>query len=717
MPDSNSGRTEAALGKWASFRSTASRRDMWPFWALVVLSLLVTLSAWRFEAVNVEQEARQRFEAQTKEIMTRINGVMDTYEQVLRGSVALFASVDRVPRWRWQRYVNGLAKEQSLYGIGTVGFADSVKPSEKQRHVRAVRNEGINGYAIRPDGDRKQYFPIVYLEPLDSQNHNALGFDLFSEPIRRAAMVRARDSGEPALSGKVLLEPETGRDKERGVLLFLPVYKRGEPVETVEQRRAALQGFAFKPIAVSALIGRTFGYPGAERARGVRFEIFDGATPSEAARFYASASKPDERDDPPSFVRTASLKAFDRPWVFRFSSLPSFDQTVDTRSPLIVLLIGAIVSTLACAIAWTIKVRHIVVAEAKERIETELAERRRAERALRVNDTRLRLALGAGRMGSWEYDVDTQETDWSPEMRALIGRDHEEQKLPIALDSIIHPDEVAQFKKHLVEQLNDLDTSIYRDEFRIVRPDGELRWLDVRGQIRRKADGAAKDILAIATDITERKEAEEREQLLMGELRHRGNNLLAVLQSIASHSLSGRRTLAEARDAFLHRLQSLARTDSILTDTAWKGASLSDIVRLELEAFSDRTEIHGPKVVLRPVMAQTFALIIHELATNALKYGALSVPAGKVSVRWSIDGAGEEARFHFRWQELCGPPVEPPTETGFGSTLLERVFGTGPDTPVRIRFASTGLIYAFDVLLEEVSSRPSEPASEAQSIA
>jgi PAS domain S-box-containing protein len=705
-PDAGSISAESVLGKWAGLPSTASLREMWPFWLTLVLSLLITAAAWRFAVVSVERDARQRFRVETTEILTRIAGVMDAYEQVLRGSAALFASVDRVPRWRWQRYVSQLATDQSLYGIGMVGYADLVSPSEKQKHEQSVRSEGIEDYAIAPQGDRAQYFPIVYLEPLDSENAAALGFDLFSEPIRRAAMERARDSGEPALSGKVVLDPEAGHRQEAGVLLLLPIFRKDKPLETVEQRRASLQGFAFKPVGVKELIGRAVGYPGAERVRGVRFEIFDGAATSEAAQFYSSALKPEETSNSPSFVSTAPLQLFDRAWSFRFSSLPSFEKNVERWSPLVVLLIGLVGSALLSAIAWTIRARHIVVAAAKQRIETELSERRRAERALRVNDTRLRLALAAGRMGSLEYDADTRETSWSPEMQALIGRnDHERQSKPdVTLDSIIHPDDVEGFKVRLAEQLADVENSVYRDEFRIVWPDGTSRWLDMRGQLRRRADGAAKDILAIATDITERKQAEEREQLLIGELRHRGNNLLAVLQSIACHSLSGRQTLAQARNAFLHRLQSLARTDSILTDTAWKGAALADIVRLELEAFSDRTDVKGPPVVLKPVMAQTFALVIHELATNALKYGALSAPSGKVSVRWSIEGTDQDVRFRFRWRELDGPPVVPPIEAGFGSTLLARVFGTGTDTPVTIDFAPTGLVYAFEVPLDEVSA-------------
>jgi two-component sensor histidine kinase len=138
-------------------------------------------------------------------------------------------------------------------------------------------------------------------------------------------------------------------------------------------------------------------------------------------------------------------------------------------------------------------------------------------------------------------------------------------------------------------------------------------------------------------------------------------------------------------------------------DSAWEGAALEEIVRLELDAFSDRTIVNGPSIVLNPGMAQTFALLLHELATNATKYGALSVKAGKVSARWSIEGKGKDARFRFRWQERNGPAVVAPTSTGFGSTLLERVIAVGPDRKANIVFAPKGLIYRLELPLQDVS--------------
>jgi len=701
------------------------RRDMWPAWLILILSLLITVGAWRFETANIDRDARQRFDAQTSELVDRIRGVVASHEQTLRGSVALFASVDRVSRTRWRLYVRQAAAEGHYYRTATIGFAEFISAPEKAKLERRIRKEGLSDYTIVPDGDRDQYVPIVYLEPLDSQNQNSLGFDLFSETTRRAALEYARDTGEATLSGKVELATETGFEHHIGVLLFMPVYRNGRSVKSVEERRSALEGFVFKPIVIVDLIGSAIGYPGAEKATGIRFEIVDNREPRGEAELYATGSS--ERNDPdhpaaPRFAATASLPLLNTNWQIRFSSTRQFEQAIDQRSPIIVLLIGGLFSGLLSAIAWTSRMRHIEVADAKERIEAELAERRRAELASRQNEMRLRLAFAAGRMGSWRYEVETHATSWSPELRELVFGGIEVRAPDAAatatpqdstLESIVHSEDRERYKRNLADQLSDPQNEVYQDEFRTVRPDGSCRWLELRGQIRRERDGRAREILAIATDITERKQAEERERLLSGELRHRGKNLLAVVQSIASQSLAARRALPDAREDFLRRLQALARTDTILTDASWTGASLAEIVRLEMEAFTDRTSIEGPLVVLQPAIAQTFALLIHELATNALKYGALSVPTGKVTLRWEKTGPSHDARLKFRWQEQDGPPVTPPTDAGFGSTLLMGAFNQGSTRPATIEFARDGLIYELEVMLDEVTARRAiDPSAE-----
>ncbi len=194
----------------------------------------------------------------------------------------------------------------------------------------------------------------------------------------------------------------------------------------------------------------------------------------------------------------------------------------------------------------------------------------------------------------------------------------------------------------------------------------------------------------------------------MYELAHRSKNLLAVIASIASRSLSGTRTLTEAREVLTHRIQALARSQSALLTGGFEGAPVAEIIRLEFEGFSDQIRSDGPDVLLNPKVAQTFGLVVHELATNATKYGALSLPDGQVAIHWSIEGTGTESRFKFQWQERNGPPVVPPTRRGFGHMVIERAAAQDFGLP-KITFESEGLSYEIDAPLSAVTQRRAVP--------
>jgi len=204
------------------------------------------------------------------------------------------------------------------------------------------------------------------------------------------------------------------------------------------------------------------------------------------------------------------------------------------------------------------------------------------------------------------------------------------------------------------------------------------------------------DLLARQTaDYLERKRAEEVEQFLVREVQHRSNNLLAVIQAIAHRSLSGEYSLADAKTAFEARLHALARANRQLTRSSWSGVDLTDIARLELEPFGDRSTIRGINIILDAQHAQNFTLALHELATNATKYGALANESGKVTVSWTVTSENQNNRLNFKWQETGGPPVTEPTRQGFGSSLIKALFSN-----VRSDYSIEGLTCEIDVLLQ-----------------
>ena len=235
-----------------------------------------------------------------------------------------------------------------------------------------------------------------------------------------------------------------------------------------------------------------------------------------------------------------------------------------------------------------------------------------------------------------------------------------------------------------------------------LRKDGSL--VDVSLSVSPVEDSTGRIVGAskIARNITERKQAEARQAFLASELHHRTKNLFAVVQAVVGRSFAGKRTVAEAEAAVLSRLRSLAQTHVMLIEREWKGADIADVVRAEMSPYADRMTIEGPPLILTSQAAQNFALALHELATNAAKYGALSTHAGQVRITWSVFKPNGHRCFTFRWAERGGPPVTQPSRRGFGSAVLEQVMGEYFETPPTIDYAAGGLVYELTGSLEDI---------------
>jgi PAS domain S-box-containing protein len=220
------------------------------------------------------------------------------------------------------------------------------------------------------------------------------------------------------------------------------------------------------------------------------------------------------------------------------------------------------------------------------------------------------------------------------------------------------------------------------------------------------AEGRIIGASKIARDITERKQAHERQLFLIRELEHRTQNLFAVVQAIVNRSLVEPYTLAKAKEILNGRLQALAQAHTMLAEAAWKGVPLAEIVKRQLAGFSGNLSISGCDIDVNTPAAQQFALAIHELATNAAKYGALSVPEGRVSIACNVERANGHSMFSFVWKESGGPPVVPPTRQGFGSNiLLNAAKQFGPE--VALTYEPDGLRYEVRFPLSTIEASPS----------
>ena len=333
----------------------------------------------------------------------------------------------------------------------------------------------------------------------------------------------------------------------------------------------------------------------------------------------------------------------------------------------------------------------------------EVSERKAAEAALAESEERFRGIFDHAGTGIAIANYDGHLAQCNPAYAAMLGYTQDELIGCYAPDRI-HPDDRAANREQL-KRLTSGEIDSYEIVDRSLRKDGSIVWLHKHISTLRSRDGWPTHLIALVTDMTEQRRSEERQRMLVRELAHRGKNLLAVIQSIANRSFSGQTTLAEARSSFQGRMQALARTYETLTDESLDGAELEQLVRGELDAFEGRAQIDGPSIRLTSRSAQTMALIVHELATNAAKYGALSVSGGVVDVRWEVrrDNDGPPS-FEFVWSERGGPPAVEPERRGFGSALVSSVAGAEFRCKPELNYGPTGFSYRFAARLAAIGS-------------
>jgi PAS domain S-box-containing protein len=332
-----------------------------------------------------------------------------------------------------------------------------------------------------------------------------------------------------------------------------------------------------------------------------------------------------------------------------------------------------------------------------------------AEAALRASEARLRLAQEAGGICSWEWDVASGELHWSDSCHRLHGMDPSVVPDYAVWLSGIHPEDRQVVEATLGDAMRS-GSEGWDSEFRYTRhDDGNLRWLVGRGRILRDAaTGAPVSLLGIGYDITDRKLSEERQALLMREVDHRARNLLAVLQ--AALRLTPRDDAAQFAQAVEGRVAALARAHATLAEARWMGLDLRTLLAGELSAFlaTQRVELAGLPVMLPARTAQPLAMAVHELATNAVKHGALSSAGGSIAISWRVQQAGDgQPVLALDWAEAGGPPVAPPRRKGFGSRVLDGVVRHQLGGNAMLDWATEGLQCRLLVPLS--TSRPVQP--------
>jgi PAS domain S-box-containing protein len=276
-----------------------------------------------------------------------------------------------------------------------------------------------------------------------------------------------------------------------------------------------------------------------------------------------------------------------------------------------------------------------------------------------------------------------------------------EELLGWRLFSRTHPDD-RDVDEELYRRQVKGEIGFYSIEKRFVRKDGRVIWCAIRSSTVRDANGQFLYGVRVVQDVTARKEAEERQKFLMDELNHRVKNTLATVQSLAAQTAQGTDSPQEFRRSFEGRLIALSQAHDQLTRRHWASADLRAIVTAAVAPYltpgQERVAIEGDDVTVMPRVALTLAMVLHELTTNAVKYGALSVPAGRVAVLWRVVQApSQEARLWIEWRESGGPPVAAPSRQGFGSRFIEGSIDVELQGTARLHFDAAGLRCTIEV--------------------
>jgi PAS domain S-box-containing protein len=288
----------------------------------------------------------------------------------------------------------------------------------------------------------------------------------------------------------------------------------------------------------------------------------------------------------------------------------------------------------------------------------------------------------------------------------------EEELRELTVQDIMHPEDfeecMSKFRRLVAQEIPSFETLN-----RYVAKDGKPAWVHKHVSLLRDNGGTPSLALALVTNMTERRRQEEQITLLMREVNHRSKNMLSLVQAIARQTLAA--NPQDFLDHFGKRVEALAASQDLLVKNAWKGADFNELVRSQLAHFDDligkQIELQGPPLFISASAAQVIGMALHELATNAGKYGALSAPGGRVDIAWHIEhDEGVQEKFLMHWREQCPHPISVPARQGFGSTVISSMAEMSLGAIIRLDYPATGLTWQLSCAAGEVIDDSAGPA-------
>ncbi len=476
----------------------------WLPWLILGIGLVATGLVWldwRHEQTGI---LRNEFRIQVGKVRTSIEHRIETNKQILRGVAGLFTVDESINRAQFRAYVESLNLSVRYPGIQGVGFSRLIAPADKDALIEAIRAEGFPDFMLRPPGIRDVYTAIIYLEPFDWRNQRAFGYDMFSEPIRQAAMTRAWESGQTSVSGKVRLVQETETDAQAGFLIYVPVYRPGLHRNTLQERQSNLLGWAYSPLRMGKLMESFLqDYP--ELVTRIALTIYDGTDMTAETLMFESVAAP--RLMAHHFQEIQQIDLSGHTWTLLAQTLPAFDDQARQLSEKDRLILGAgiALSFALSLLAWVLIRSHLRITDA-------LRQTAQAHRALLESQQRLRLIFDTSDVAIFLTDLTGRIIQANARMAemfrcplgTLIGSDYVSH-----IHSVERENAQRQIRKLLTRQ-----TVGIKQEWRYWRKDGSEFWGHLGGHLIRDADGQPIGLVGVIADTTQRRETEEKIEFL-----------------------------------------------------------------------------------------------------------------------------------------------------------------------------------------------------------
>ncbi len=483
-------------------------------WTILLISTLLTALGWWVSRSYVAQRAQERFDYEVDRAEQLILRRMRVFERMMVGARGLHYASEVVTRAEWRDYVAALSLPEYYPGVQGLGFVRWVTAEERPAYEAGVRAEGFPNFAITPPGERAEYACVTYIEPFEQRNLRAFGYDLWSEPVRRAGLSQARDTGKPALTGKMFLVQETGTNVQPGVIMLVPMYRAGQPVTTVAERRAALFGWVHAPFRIGDLMQGILGNADPE----IGFDLFDGEQPVADAHLFNSDAElaPMPAAYQPSRTETRQIKLAGHPWLLRFHTRPEFEAATDSNQPFFIAFGGLAINGLLFAIIRSLaglrrraeslaEVLTVNYRRANEALGDKVIEHERADAALRASEERWRLIIATEPECVKLLGPDGALLQMNPAGLKIIEADSFEQVANRCVYPLIVPEYRAQFQE-LIERVFRGESGIL--EFQLLGIKGTTRWLETHATPLRGERGEITSLLAVTRDITDRKRAD-----------------------------------------------------------------------------------------------------------------------------------------------------------------------------------------------------------------